>query len=75
MSEVEFDLLLDAVKTAIAPVPEDDFVAQTQPFICRRAPPTTTGPPGRWCRFLRAGTPPADRGRPPAASHIIGLSH
>lgn len=31
MSEVEFDLLLDAVKTAIAPIPEDDFVAQTQP--------------------------------------------
>ena len=30
MSEVEFDLLLDAVKTAIAP-PEDDFLAQTLP--------------------------------------------
>jgi hypothetical protein len=30
MSEVEFDLLLDAVKTAIAP--EDDFLAQTLPF-------------------------------------------
>jgi len=30
MSEVEFDLLLDAVNTAIAPVPEDDFLAQTQ---------------------------------------------
>ena len=32
MSEVEFDLLLDAVKTAIAPVPEDDFLSQTQPL-------------------------------------------
>ena len=31
MSEVEFDLLLDAVETALAPMPEDDFVAQTQP--------------------------------------------
>ena len=31
MSEVEFDLLLDAVKTAVAPIPEDDFVAQTSP--------------------------------------------
>ena len=25
MSEVEFDRLLDAVRTAIAPVPQDDF--------------------------------------------------
>jgi hypothetical protein len=31
MSEVEFNLLLDAVKTAIAPIPEDDFLVQTQP--------------------------------------------
>jgi len=31
MSEVEFDQLLDAVKTAIAPIPEDDFVVQTLP--------------------------------------------
>ena len=76
MSEVEYDLLLEAVQTAVAPAPEDDFVVQTQrSFIRRRVPPTTTGPPGRWCRFPRAGTPPADCGRPPAASHIIGLSH
>ena len=26
MSEVEFDLLLDAVRTAIAPAPEEDFL-------------------------------------------------
>ena len=32
MSEVEFDLLLDAVQTAIAPAPEDDFLAQSLPF-------------------------------------------
>ena len=44
MSEVEFDLLLDAVKTAIAPIPEDDFLAQTLPLIRRHVPPTTTGP-------------------------------
>jgi len=31
MSEVEFDLLLDAVQTAIAPEPEDDFLAQSLP--------------------------------------------
>jgi hypothetical protein len=36
MSEVEFDLLLDAVQTAIAPAPENDlldnFLAQTLPL-------------------------------------------
>jgi hypothetical protein len=31
MTEVEFDQLLDAVKVAIAPVPEDDFLVQTVP--------------------------------------------
>ena len=44
MSEVEYDLLLDAVQTAVAPVPEDDLVVQTQRSIIRRVPPTTTGP-------------------------------
>jgi len=29
MSEVEFDRLLDAVNTAIAPIPEEDFLALT----------------------------------------------
>jgi hypothetical protein len=37
MSEVEFELLLNAVKTAIAPIPEDDFLVQTQP---RYQPPS-----------------------------------
>ena len=32
MSEVEFELLLDAVKTAIAPVPEEDFLPQSSPL-------------------------------------------
>ncbi len=40
MSEVEYDLMLEAVETAIATVPEDDFVVQTQrPFpvaACRQ---------------------------------------
>jgi hypothetical protein len=27
MSEVEFEQLLDAVRTAVAPVPEEDFMA------------------------------------------------
>ena len=31
MSEVEFDLLLEAVKTAIAPAPEEDFLPQISP--------------------------------------------
>ena len=30
MSEVEYDLLLEAVQTAVMPASEDDFVAQTQ---------------------------------------------
>ena len=28
MRNVEFELLLDAVRTAIAPIPEEDFLAQ-----------------------------------------------
>ena len=28
MSDVDFDQLLDAVRTAVAPIPEDDFLAQ-----------------------------------------------
>lgn len=32
MSEAEFDRLLEAVQTAIAPVPEDDSVAQILPI-------------------------------------------
>ena len=33
MSEVEFDLLLDAVRTAIAPIAQEDLVAQPSPRI------------------------------------------
>jgi hypothetical protein len=36
MSEVEFDRLLDAVRTAVAPAPQEDFL------IC---PPTFSQPP------------------------------
>jgi hypothetical protein len=32
MSEVEFDRLLEAVKTAIAPVPADDIMTHSQSF-------------------------------------------
>jgi hypothetical protein len=32
MSEAEFDRLLDTVRTAIAPVPEEDFVAYRSTF-------------------------------------------
>jgi hypothetical protein len=39
MSEVEFDLLLDAVRTAIEPAPQEDFLAQSQTQIRRSAPP------------------------------------
>jgi hypothetical protein len=31
MNDAEFDQMLDAVKTAIAPAPEDKFLVQTQP--------------------------------------------
>ena len=45
MSEVEFQLLLDAVNTAIAPIPEDDFVAQTLPrHLSPRAANDTRAP-------------------------------
>ena len=33
MSEAEFDRLLDAVRTAIAPVPEDDFMLARLPIL------------------------------------------
>ena len=46
MSEIEFDLLLDAVQTAIAPIPEDDFVAQTQPSF--RPPRPANDNRGPW---------------------------
>ena len=36
MSEVEFDRLLDAVRTAIAPAPHEDFLAHL---------PTSNAPP------------------------------
>ncbi|MBR0693146.1 hypothetical protein [Bradyrhizobium lablabi] len=31
MSEVDFDILLDAVRTAVAPISEEDFLAQPSP--------------------------------------------
>ena len=36
MSEAEFDLLLDAVRTAVAPAPEDEFM--THPPIQNEPP-------------------------------------
>jgi hypothetical protein len=36
MSEVEFDRLLDAVRTAVAPVPQEDFLTDPSTF---NAPP------------------------------------
>ena len=45
MSEVEFNLLLDAVKTAIAPIPEDDFLAQTLPFYQQPRPANDNSTP------------------------------
>ena len=41
MSEVEFDRLLEAVRTAIEPAPQEDFLAQPRLPISRRKPPTT----------------------------------
>ncbi len=33
MSEAEFDRLLDAVRTAVAPVPEEDFMVAHLPIF------------------------------------------
>jgi len=38
MSEVEFDRLLDAVKAAIAPAPQEDFLPPPQTFSQPRMP-------------------------------------
>ena len=35
MSEAEFDRLLDAVRTAIAPVPGEDVMARLMPLFSR----------------------------------------
>ena len=74
MSEVDFDLLLDAVNTAIA-LPEEDFVAQTlrpSAAAARRQRQPRAGlaadPVSR--RLVRRLLRPV-----PAASHIIRLSH
>jgi len=41
MSDVDFDLLLDAVRTAVAPISEEDFLAQpfAQPLPRLQPPP------------------------------------
>jgi hypothetical protein len=39
VSEVEFDLLLDAVQAAIAPVPGEDFMLASLPIFNTPAPP------------------------------------
>jgi hypothetical protein len=50
MSEAEFDLMLEAVQTAIAPAPEDDvldsFLAQTLPL--HRLPRAANDNRGPW---------------------------
>ncbi len=38
MSEAEYELLLDAVQTAIAPEPEDDFMRRSLPNRFARLP-------------------------------------
>ena len=44
MSELEFDQLLDAVQTAIATVPEEDFMA----LQTNRNPPRPANDNGAW---------------------------
>ena len=39
MSEVEYDRLLDAVRTAIEPAPQEDFMAQAKPQTQRSSEP------------------------------------
>jgi hypothetical protein len=47
MSDVEFDLLLDAVRTAVAPVAEKAFLAQPLPRI-QRPPCAANDNRGPW---------------------------
>ena len=47
MSEVEFDRLLETVRMAIEPTPQEDFLANLPELMRRRWPPTTTSTPGR----------------------------
>jgi hypothetical protein len=42
MSEVEFDRLLEAVRMAIEPAPQADFLADCRCPMRRRKPRTTT---------------------------------
>ena len=44
MSEVEFDLLLDAVQAAIAPVPGEDFMFASLPISNARRPQFSAPP-------------------------------
>jgi hypothetical protein len=52
MSDVEFDLLLDAVRSAVAPISEEDFLAQ--PFA---QPAPRLQPPPRAANDNRAPWP------------------
>lgn len=47
MSEVEFDLLLDAVRTAVAPIPEEDFMV-ADPATFQRLPKAANDNRGAW---------------------------
>ena len=60
MSEVEFDRLLDAVRTEIAPFRTPTFRTCRSPSMRRRWPQTTTSLPGRSWPFPKAGARPAD---------------
>lgn len=46
MSEAEFDLLLDAVRVAIEPVPEEDFVPRAWMFDAK--PKAANDNDGAW---------------------------
>ena len=55
MSEVEFDRMLDAVRAAVAPVPQEDFLPYAS--ISNRPPRAANAS----FLFPMAGTPPAEQ--------------
>jgi hypothetical protein len=48
MSEAEFDRLLDAVRTAVAPVPEDDLMMLASVSISNSRPKAANDNPTPW---------------------------
>ena len=66
MSEVEFDLLLDVVRTAVTPISEEDYLVQSSPRL-QRPPRAANDNRGPWPLFPFSG----GRVRPLTARHFF----